>query len=344
MKSFVKVLIFALSMATMAPLSAQVSITSESTVKIDSTDHGLPVQKLEASTKFGRIRYDYKANGKDIFGIVVPKIVGDSITSMGGALVKMGDGNRNDQFVVDLWASHKWGKSRRFSSSLEMGRVFSPAARPWDFVLGRLSYGPITTEAGIVTSKPISEGISDKDAIYAWIAFHPKHAFVAVGKEIDRYWAFVGTKNLKRFGNLTFANYDIKTGNFWFRSQTGLGEINQKFFCQDLYVEATSYLVVPPFFYKHFSPLTTKGTYSIRLDGKRVGKTENYELMAGHIIGQNVLQVAIGLNSQHKDGDWKLAPSLEVFKNWDLKKFQASTELRYDLLYQAFSAYLIIKY
>lgn len=300
------------------------------------------MQKLELSTSFLRFRYDFKAGAPDVGGIMFPKIIGDSNGVIGGVLMKVGDFNRHDQYIVDVWANRKWGKNHKFYTGIEIGRIFCAESRPWDYLITKLSYGPFTVEAGILAFHPVTTMVNSKDATYAWAAYHPKHAFIALGKQIDTYWAFVGTKNLTGFGNLTFANYDLKTGNFWFKSQTGIGEINQAFFNQDLYVEATSYLVIPAFYYKHFSPLTTKGTFSIKLEGRRVRDIQNYEIMAGHIIGNDILQIGVGLNSEYKD-KLKIAPVIELYKSWQFKSLRGSVELRYDLLYQALNAYTIIK-
>ena len=324
------------------PLTAQVNVTSESTVKSDSNVYNVPVQKLEISNNDFKIRYDFKAGGPDIAGVFIPKIISDSSNNLGCALIKTGDGNKKDQLVTDLWANRTWGK--KLYTGIEVGRIVGPTNKPWDFIVSKVSYGPFTAEGGILAYHPLTDGINSKDAIYAWAAYHPEHAYVALGKQINTYWAFVGTKNLKKFGNLTFGNYDTKTNNFWFKSQTGLGEINQGFFSQDMYIEATSYLVVPPFFYKHFSPLTTKGTYSIKMEGRRTNGVHGYEVMGGQIIGNNILQLGVGINSEYKNDKLKLGPAIELYKSWKIDNLKGSIELRHDFLYQATSAYITIKY
>jgi hypothetical protein len=256
-------------------------------------------------------------------------------------MIKVGDGARDDQFVFDTWGYKKFG---RFSASVEIGRIVSQAGQPIDCIGSRLSLGNFTTEFYLLTYHPLlGEKITKQDATYGWIAYHPKHAFIALGKQDHQYWGFVGTKNLQHFGNFTFANYQPETGNFWFRSQTGFGEINQKFFCQDMYMEGTNYLVVPAFYYKHFSPICAKGSYSLKIDGRRTNDVQNYEVMMGKAIGNDVLRLAVGLNSEYQT-NLRLAPSIEVYKFWPTKFGTEIIELRYDVLYKTISGYLILRY
>ncbi|MDD3285325.1 MAG: hypothetical protein PHG95_01685 [Patescibacteria group bacterium] len=320
------------------------SVNIESAISADTSAH-LGVLKTEVQTSIANFRYDYKATASDVLGVTFPKIWSDSITKISGMVVKIGD-EINNQFAFDGWVT---SKINRFSVMGEVGRMIGKNQIPWDYVGMRVANKWFTAEAYGLGYHPVHSSWDNGGVVYAWAAYHPEHLFVSagvqVGRDYEQYWGFVGTKNIGRFGNFSFVNYDVKTGNFWFRTQSGFGEINDKFFCQDLYIEATSYMVVPIFFYKHFSPISTKGTYALKIDGRRVGNVDNYELIISKNINHGWLAVATGINSELIDGEWRFAPSLEAYKCWNTKdRGSLIVEFRYDVLYKTASAYLVVRY
>ncbi len=333
------IVIISVSLICLAQTIKAQSVNLESSVIADSTKTQISIQRVEITTKFASLKYDYKAGGDDVFGIKVPKIWSNRTASLSGMVVKIGDGDSKDRFVADIWGNKQFGS---LSTMLEVGRIVDKNNIPTDYAGARLSFNDLTAEFYALTYHPISTGIASKDALYGWVAYHPTHAFIAVGKQDGQDWAFLGTRNLENFGNFNFVNYQ-PNGNFWFKSQAGFGHINQKFFAQENYLDATSYLVVPVFFYKHFSPICVKGDYSLKFEGRRIGKTETYEMMFGKKIGDDWLRFAVGLNSEHRT-NLRTSPSFELYKDWQTKSSQCIFEMRYDLLYQVFSAYLIIKY
>ena len=315
------------------------SINLESTVRIDTAKSQLSIQRVEVITSKFKLKYDYKANGNDVLGVIIPKVWSNQKNTLSAMIVKTGDG-KNDQFAFDSWLTRKIGKA---SAMIEVGRLISKGKNPQDYAGARLSLTKFTVEAYVVTGHPFNKKMSRSDFFEGWIAYHPTHAFISVGKQNKQYWGFAGTKNLSHFGHLTFINYQPETNNFWFKSQSGFGEINQKFFCQDTYIEATSFFVVPIFFYKHFSPVATKGDYSLKIEGKRTAGISNYEIMTGKKIGNDLLRAAVGINSEYKN-TLRLAPSFELYKAWKTNNGELIIELRHDVLYRALSAYLVIRY
>jgi hypothetical protein len=307
----------------------------------DTSRAQLAIQRIEVDSKVINFKYDYKLGGRDVLGIIMPKIISDSTGGWGGMIVKTGDGGKSDQFTVDTWGYKKFGQ---FSTFVEIGRITSQISQPIDYAGTRLACGNFTAEFYALTYHAfLDEKFTAHDATYGWIAYHPQHAFIALGKQDRQYWGLVGTRNLPHFGTFNFVNYQPETGNFWFRSQNGFGEINQKFFAQDNYIEGTSYLVVPVFFYKHFSPICAKGTYSLRIDGRRTNGVQNYEIMMGKKIGNDIVRLAVGANTEYIT-TLRIAPSLELYKTWKTKDIQNTIELRYDVLYKALSLYLVLKY
>ncbi len=336
-----KIIIIVIGIVMMQNLVNAQNVNLESSIISDSAHKTMvSFQRVEVKTKLLNLKYDYKAEGKDVLGIIIPKIWSDSLNTLSAMIVKSGDGGKSDQFTFDLWSQNKIGL---FNSVIEVGRVVGANNIPKDFFGGRLNYRNFTAEFYEVLSHPINEGISSSDLNYGWVAYHPKYSFFALGKQNNQYWAFAGTKNLKNFGMFNFVNYQPKTGNFWFRTQSGFGEINQDFFSQQTYVDGTQYLVVPLFYSKHFSPICAKGTYSLRVDGRKTGSIQNYEAIMGKEIGGNWFRLAAGITSEYHN-ELRIAPSFELYKDWKSKYGRVITEIRYDMLYCAVSIYLTVKY
>lgn len=322
---------------------AQTRFSSETTLSYDKLQGGIPLNRFEITNSSFSVKYDYKVdliNGKtvnDVFGIFFPKIINKPTFSLDGALIKLGDWNNNDQLIFDLAATKKLGP---LTVSLEIGRAIGVKITPWDYVLSRVSHRLFTIESGVLSDDHLF-ALSQKK-LYGWIAFHPKHFYIATGNEISRNWFFFGTKQYKNFGSFTCADYDRDNGNFWFRSQFGFIDANQKFYSQENYIIATSYLNVPPFFYRHFSPMSTKGKYTLKLDGKRVGKLETYEITTGRQFGKYG-QIAIGLNNENFNKK-RVGLILEYYKEFTLKNFKASAELRYQQLDSRFYGFITLSY
>jgi len=349
MKKYIAIIVVIISLV--ANQATAQSVNLESTFSADTAKTQLSCQRVEVATKNFTLKYDYKVNGRDVLGIIVPKIYGDSTFNLSGVFVKLGDGGLKDQYVFGTWITKRFGKVKTL---LELDRITSQTDKPWDCFGARISYSSFTAEFYAMALHPlVGQGLTKTDIYYRWIAFHPQHAFAAVGLLDKDYWGFVGTRNLKNFGTFSFFNYQTKTGNYWFKSQTAFGEINQDFFSLDNYLVATSYLVVPVFYYKHFSPICAKGEYSIKIEGRRTGNVSNFELMFGKSVANDFIRIAVGTNSEVKknsipDANAKtsvrIAPSFEAYKVWKFNGFKQTLELRYDVLIKTFSAYIITNF
>ncbi len=324
-------------------LEAQTKLSIETTLCYDKLQGGIPLNRLEITNPTFSLKYDYKVDltsGKpvnDVFGICFPKIIDKKTFSLDVSIIKLGDWNKSDQTILDLLATKKIGS---VNITLEIGRAIGVETKPWDFIVSRAAHHLFTVEGGILSPDPLFAPSQKK--LYGWVAYHPKHLFIATGNEISRNWLLFGTKKYANFGNFSFFNYDRDNGNFWFRSQFGFQSVNQNFFAQDNYIVAASYLIVPPFFYKHFSPMSTKGKYALKLDGKRVGKLETYEISVGRQFGQYG-QVAVGINNENFKSE-RVGLILEYYKEFKLKNFKASAELRYEQLSAKFYGYIVLAY
>lgn len=317
------------------------SVTSESAIKVSETETLLSVQRIEINNSIFTLKYDYKANNSDVLGIIIPKIWSNSTSNIGAMIVSNKDENSKDQLIFDVWSKKRFGK---LATTLEVGRIVNFSRNSYNYFGTRLSYGNLSTEIYVMPKHSINGGLTKNTSYYAWLAFHPKHTFVALGKQDKQYWAYGGTKGLDHFGNFTLVNYQPETKNFWFKSQTAFGEINKNFFCQENYILAASYLTVPTFFYIHFSPIVTKGSLTLKVEGRRTGNVQNYEVMMGKQLDNDLFGFAIGINSECCKTSCNLAPSFELYKSWKNSMGQCIVELRYDHLYKALYAFLVIKY
>ncbi len=325
-------------------LQSQVKLLTESTARFDKVDNTILTQRIELTmSKHVFMKYDFNNNlhGKTVADVGMVSFTNAISTKsflFEPSIITLGDlGNREMETFVDLYSkfTHK-----NFSFSVDFGIGYSPITAPRYFVLHRFSSKYVTVEGGFVSKNGPKTVAEMADSKYGWIAFHPKHFYLAVGNEIKTSWFFAGTKEMKDFGNFSFASFNRTNDDFWFRSQTGLLDVNQKFFCQDNYIVGTSYLTIPPFFYKHFSPISTKGLWSFKVDMKRSGSVERKEVIIGHQFG-SYGQVAIGFQNQLSDGNGAV---LEYFNSITSGAFSSSVELKYETLLKRVSAFVVASY
>lgn len=316
------------------------NVNLETGAILDSSGFQVNTQRVGVSNDFFNFRYDWKEKSADVVSLILPKVFSDSIYSFGAGLIKIGDNQHESDYVIDFFGKAKF---KKWSMSLETGRILNQKSIPNDFLGGRFSSKNFTVEAYFLANHSFAEMINQNDKYYGWIAYHPKKFFVSSGFSDKQYWFFSGTKDRANFGNFLLANYNPKNGDFWFRNQSGFGKIDKNFFNQDLYIFASSYLVVPAFHFTHFSPIATKGSYSFKVDGRRINGVHYYELAMGKEIGNNILRMAVGINSEYQN-DLRLAPTIEFYKDIKSENFKAIAELRYDFLFKSLSAYLTFKY
>lgn len=326
-----------------ANVYAQTKVSTETTLVFDKKQSGSPINRIELSDSKFSLKYDYKVDLvnntriNDVFGVFLPKLINKPTFNFGIGLMKLGDGDRKDNVLLDLSAQKKFTS---LTVDLEIGRAFCVETKPWDYIMVRTTQKLLTIEGGILSPDPLFTNSQKK--LYGWISYHPEHYFVAVGNEISRNWVIAGTKKYDDFGALAFANYDRDNGNFWFRGQFGFTDVNQKFFEQNNYVTATSYLIVPPFFYKHFSPMSTKGKYAFKFDGRRVDKFDVYEVSFGRQFGKYG-QLAVGATNENLSKE-RIGLLLEYFKEFTFKNFKATSELRYEQLSKKFYGFIVLAY
>lgn len=315
-------------------------INLESIILTDTNSCQVTTQRVEVASDLFLFRYDYQKNGGNVLNLTAPKVFSNSWYNLSTSFFKLGEGASDRTFCLDLFNEFDFGS---FKASVDLGRIIGQEIIPNDFMGVRVSYGHFTSETYIVAKHPIGSEFNEKDQVYSWAAYHPDKMFVSVGIADKQYWFLGGTKNLNKFGNFSFVNYNPENGNFWFRSQSGFGEIDNNFFNQNLYLFATNYLIVPPFHFRRFSPIATKGTYSFKVDGRRINDVHYYEMSMGRKV-ENLFRMAVGVKGEYRD-DLRLGPILEFYK--DIKfsdNGRAIVELRYDFLCKSLEAYLVFRY
>jgi len=257
-------------------------------------------------------------------------------------LGKIGNNNEDDRLALDIWINKDL--SEDIHLMIDGGRLISRKGAPWDFLGAMISGKKLTFESYFMPSHSIVGRKIDKhDPLFTWAAYHPEHAFLGLGNKKGESWFFAGTRNMDKFGNFTFASYNPETNNFWFKSQSGFGDINHNFFSLETYKIAAEYLVVPLFFHKHFSPIISKGTFALKIEGRRTAGIHNYEVMAAKKINFKDAGIALGINSEYNKS-LHLAPSFEIYKIWKVSNYSGVIELRYDMVYNSLSGYLVLKY
>ena len=320
--------------------SVSQTMRTETSFKAEEKAQVVEIQRFQFDMPHLFFKYDYKVNlkgkeFKDVGMLAYTEAIKTERLLIEPYLISYGDlDNKNLEILPDVYAKYSW---KKVSVSLELGAGYSKITAPRYFLLSGVYHDMFTLRFGFVSEhgpKSIKEMASSK---YAWGAFHPTNLFVALGNEEKTTWMLAGTKGFKDFGCFAFANDNRENNNYWFRAQFGIINANQAFFSQSNYYNGTDYLVIPPFFYTHFSPISTKGLYSFKVDMKKTNDVEKQELIAGRQFGQ-FGQIAIGYQNQRNLGS---GVTLEYFNSVSWKGISASIELKYEHLYKRTTGFLV---
>lgn len=311
-------------------LNAQ-TVSMESSLKM-SDSLLVPVNRWEAKDSSWQFRYDYKVGQNDVFGLSAPQIITSDKFQLGLDLIQLGDWNKYSQLIVGVTGKNQF---KTWSLAWEWRHLFSKGSKLNEQLITRAT-GRLFTIEGMMAA-------NDSLELYAWTAFHPDKFYVSLGWGKTKAWAVIGTKDWNNFGNLTIFDYDFQNGNFWFKSQIGLGETNQSFYSQENYDLVSSYFVLPNYFYLHFSPLSTKGRRTIKTELTRTNGQYCLELAYGNQIGK-IFQASFGIISRFNGTKIETAPIIEVYKDWQLAGARAVIELRYDFLAKQLIGYTTLKY
>lgn len=289
------------------------------------------------------MKYDYKVNLQDgrpvddVGGVFINNVFNGKNNTLDIGVIKLGDWKANDEYFIDITYTKKW---EQMSWLLDIGRGIKSDELPRDYFISRFSHPLFTLEGGSLSEHGYSnlrEFFKDK---YYWAAIHPKYMFLAAGNEVDRTWMLAGTKDMESFGTFACGDYDRDNGNYWFRWQTGYGSVNQKYYCLDNYLIASSYLVVPPFFYKHFGPISTKGDYGFKVDAIKSNGVEKFEYYVSKKFGAYGYW-ALGWQREVPNRNGFI---IEAYKELTMKNLKLIVEGKYESNYGRFSGFIVTSY
>jgi len=308
----------------------QVKVQSETQVQFNDDYSGVNIERIQLSSNVVNFKYDNKVNIND-------KKVNDVASLFSNGLVKTKDFTfdvgyigvldyqQSDEHFLDIYAKKQF---KNISVSLELGRGVGEKQKPRDYFISRIAHKYFTIEVGAFSKNGYNNLSGFLENKYYWGALHNDHYFVALGNEVTRTHAIASTKGFKDFGNFTFGNYDRANGDFWIRSQTGIMNVNQEFFSQENCLTSANYLILTAFHYIWFSPMSTKGSYTFRVDAKKTGGIEKKDFMFGKQLGQ-IGQFAVGLQNQIGNGNGVVA---EYYNSVSFGKFSTLISLRYESL------------
>ncbi|MFZ4648849.1 MAG: hypothetical protein ACOYMB_04470 [Patescibacteria group bacterium] len=323
----------------LAAISQNVNL--ETLLSADTNKVSLFYQRIDIVSKHWEVKYDHFANNQlDALGLILSgsNIAGDHKLT----LLKTGNNTITDQYSVN-WTI---GDDSPFTL-LDLGVTFGQKIDAI-FRAGFKFSNRYMTASTYVFTQQVNGGWSNEESDglaadnYLLGAFHPKYFYIgAAEKNLRSFWGFAGTKNLKNFGTFNIFNYQ-SNGSFWLSSETGFGEVDQEKFGQDHYAQIVDQLAIPQYFTQHFSPICLAGNYSLKVEGRKIGKIHNYEVLFGKNLEKYTLRVAVGLGTEITAGgnQAKIGPVFEAYKIFQ----KQIVELRYDCVKKIASAYLIMKF
>lgn len=316
----------------------QVKIQSETQAQLNDDYSGINIERIQLSSNVVNFKYDNKVNvhdkkTNDIASVFSNGLVKTKDFSFDFGYIGVLDYGQSDEHFLDVYAKKQF---KNISVSLELGRGVGEKQKPRDYFISRIAHQHFTIEVGALSKNGYENLSGFLENKYYWGALHNEHYFVALGNEITRTWALASTKGFKDFGNFTFGNYDRANGDYWVRSQVGVMDVNQEFFSQDNCLTSASYLIVPTFHYIWFSPMSTKGAYTFRVDAKKTGGIEKKDLMFGKQFGQ-AGQLAIGVQNQIGNGNGVVA---EYYNSVSIGQLLVLISLRYESLGNIGTAFL----
>jgi hypothetical protein len=297
-----------------------------------ATADGIPMHRTEIVNNNVTVKYDAKFRTKptdapvDIGGISFDKIYSDSTINIAAGLTSVGNLDKETEYFLDASITKQYGD---ITATLDIGKGARSTGPSREYLIGVFRHPNVSSEIGWF---PQGSTFNKHTEIlqYEWVALHNDNAYVGGGNEVDRTWIFAGIKGMEDFGTFAFAKYDRKSGDVWVKSQTAYGNADRGFFSTETFNVAASYLCVPPFFVKHFSPISTKGDAALKIEYKNCPSTGNAESEV--MLGTNTtpIQVGIGVNTGYKGNTSISNVVAELYKEFSVAGIKGSVEVRYN--------------
>ena len=311
--------------------NAQIKLSTETQMINNGIGSGIPLHRTVVETKPITVKYDKTtalgngADPVDVEAIFLNDLFSNDNTNVGAYMINVGNFNRNDEQFFGAWMSKKYDD---ITATLEAGKGSRATGSPREFAIGYFR-SPIFSGDIAYFAQGSTFGKNEIKK-YAWGAYHDKHAYVGAGRNVKINLGLLGLKGFDDFGSFTYAIRDEKTGDVRIRSQTAARNVNKSFFNSGLFNVAANYFTLPAFFTRHFSPLSTKGDLTLKLEYKKSGATgaEEREVLLG--TNQTPVQISLGINNEKKNNTSVSGLAVELYKDFNIAGIKGDVEVRYN--------------
>ena len=322
-----------------------IKVLTETSISANKTGSGIPMPRTAINTGQFSFKNDTYFNFKgknpnDVTSLFYNKNYDKKNLSLDLGILNVGNFDGKDEIFFDASITKKQDNK---NITLEIGKSIKKDCESREWAIVYLRNPKISGDIGYFAQGPTFKK-NTEILKYAWLGYHNNHTYVALGNEIDRTWGFVGVKGYSDFGTFTLGKYDRQNGDVWIKSQTAIGDVNQKFYCTELFDVASSYFVVPAFHTKHFSPLSTKGDVALKVEYKKNGTTnvQESEIMIG--TNKTPIQLSVGINTEYTSDATTSNAVIEAYKEFKIGKCDGSIEAKYNNRTEDLTAYLTLKY
>lgn len=280
---------------------------STETKILSGNDNVLNFQRTEIKNDNLVIKHDYNLNNDDVL-MVQANLPRD----IGVAGYNQGDWQNNNMFYLEGWKTLKLGGT---DLMLLGGGGAGKDKETQAYALGKFSKENLFGVFAYFNN--VSDFSNLDESTYGFLGYDFGKAYVGAGKASTELMGFLGLKDNPDLGGFVFGKYDRKTDGWMFVSQAAAQETDESFFSKGMFDFIGQYFAIPSFFPVNFTPQTTKGTYSVKVQGAGVPGRSELEGKVGW--NNNILPVSAGVNalSTKNPGEQRrteYGPVIEVYK------------------------------
>jgi hypothetical protein len=312
-----------------APKKIEMPISVHSESDINWNKPHISTQKF--NTKIGNFEIDYdltSASGNDPepsdvirLGIPEPFNIGNSQLNIRG----VGNWTKNDLAAVEFFKSVKAGE---INLGFDFGQMMQKGVNPLQWAYADATKGNLYAMAASLYPSNISKAnLKNSDFIGILGTDFLKNFYASVGgstgPRMNNLSATANTHGLENFGTLGFAVYNPKEGNFFFKTRTAVGDVNQDFYKPKFGNFVNGLFVFPPFSFPHFTPAESKGNLTLMVDGK--GTKEDGLTQSEIRVGGKTPFGMIGAGIY--DGEDGPVPSFMYYTPFKMDEFEGSIEI-----------------
>ncbi|MGV8150523.1 MAG: hypothetical protein ACP5NV_02225 [Candidatus Woesearchaeota archaeon] len=297
----------------------------------NNTEKLVNFQKIKlVNNNFG-LEYDLKGTKTDVLKLSFKE------KNIGLNLYKTGDWTRDDAYYWEAW---KTFESANNTFLIDVGTGHGKKTLPQYFVIGKITNNKIILEAGLFQT---AENFFNVDtSFYGYGAYDQGKVYVGVGKNPTQNVGIFGIKGFDDFGNFTYVLNNPKTKSWNIKSQTCFVNANQGFFNKKLFDFAGELFAVPGFPDVHLGPLVTKGGFTLKVAA--IGDPKKTELEAMIGVDNAVLPFAVGVNNLYENRQNNSNFTIELYKVFDGKGYNASVEGKYNARTGDMTGYIKMNY